>query len=448
MHTGIAVRISQATALLLLCVAFGGCKSETPTRAKVRKTNTGKSGVEAAKTACKPKTLALAEFPGVVASKNIPGKGGLFSLSGSAFSATEGKSVELKSPAQTVHYLLRGEANLNGAGAKGLELFLSGKDSATGTWSAETLIELNTEPHTHTSLNVFTNGQLHGFFRFPNNVSAVKIRAAAGSLTKFLREIEIASEAPPAEQFGLAGSDSAYLPPKYVNKPIGFSIVPREEWKAMKVNESEFERTKAQWVVAHHSADHLASPSECQSHVQSYQRSHITSKGWTDIAYHFLICPDGRVFEGRASGKGVQGAHAHYANRETVSINFIGNYESTNSVSSELIETGAKVTAWLAFENGIDLANANSAPIGMRPGEKIKKLTFHNYLAQRNETASYSTDCAGKKIIDKLDVIRTRAMELIKQYGSDSLAASSSSSSNSEIPVPEPEGPTPTCEEG
>lgn len=39
--------------------------------------------------------------------------------------------------------------------------------------------------------------------------------------------------------------------------------------------------------------------SKCASLVRGIQNFHMDSRGWSDIAYNFLVCPHGYVFEGR-----------------------------------------------------------------------------------------------------------------------------------------------------
>ncbi len=41
----------------------------------------------------------------------------------------------------------------------------------------------------------------------------------------------------------------------------------------------------------------------CAGRVKSIQNYHMDTQGWADIAYNFLVCPHGYVFEGRGVGK-------------------------------------------------------------------------------------------------------------------------------------------------
>lgn len=46
--------------------------------------------------------------------------------------------------------------------------------------------------------------------------------------------------------------------------------------------------------------------SECAGRVRSIQRFHLHTRKWSDIAYNWIVCPHGYIFEGR--GWGIQSA--------------------------------------------------------------------------------------------------------------------------------------------
>ena len=58
--------------------------------------------------------------------------------------------------------------------------------------------------------------------------------------------------------------------------------------------------------------------------MRSMQSFHQKVHGWTDIGYHYVIFPSGRVYEGRP--KGTVGAHAVNGNLMP-GVSFAGNYE-------------------------------------------------------------------------------------------------------------------------
>lgn len=58
--------------------------------------------------------------------------------------------------------------------------------------------------------------------------------------------------------------------------------------------------------------------------MRSIQALHQSGNGWTDVGYHYVIFPSGRVYEGRPAE--TLGAHARNANQHP-GVSFAGNYE-------------------------------------------------------------------------------------------------------------------------
>lgn len=58
--------------------------------------------------------------------------------------------------------------------------------------------------------------------------------------------------------------------------------------------------------------------------MRAIQRLHQAGNGWSDVGYHYVIFPSGRVYEGRPAR--TVGAHARNGNQHP-GISFAGNYE-------------------------------------------------------------------------------------------------------------------------
>jgi len=85
--------------------------------------------------------------------------------------------------------------------------------------------------------------------------------------------------------------------------------VSREEWKARKVNNDAIDdlvRAAHRGVVVHYTAsdaDEERDHRNCARRVKAIQVMHMDVKGYSDIAYHRLVCRHGASFQGRASRK-------------------------------------------------------------------------------------------------------------------------------------------------
>lgn len=112
-----------------------------------------------------------------------------------------------------------------------------------------------------------------------------------------------------------------------------FWIRGRRLWLARKpLNVNRYDWSNPMTVVVHHTADR--GPTKANrvwseaAFMRSTQAFHTgPSRGWSDIAYNYIIMPSGRVWEGR--GYGVVGAHAPNYNRRGIGVCFAGNYSET-----------------------------------------------------------------------------------------------------------------------
>lgn len=70
---------------------------------------------------------------------------------------------------------------------------------------------------------------------------------------------------------------------------------------------------------------HTAAEQHGPEGVRQTQRFHIDSRGWSDIAYSFLVDDDGVAYEGRGAGRA--GAHTDGDNSKSHAIVAMGNYD-------------------------------------------------------------------------------------------------------------------------
>ena len=98
------------------------------------------------------------------------------------------------------------------------------------------------------------------------------------------------------------------------------NIVGRAEWGAKPaVGVTNLVPSRVGMCVLHHTTGTYAGPQTVRN-IQAFHQG--PTRKWADIAYSFLVAPDGTIFEGRGWGK--QGAHAKGYNSSSVGIAFIG----------------------------------------------------------------------------------------------------------------------------
>ena len=182
------------------------------------------------------------------------------------------------------------------------------------------------------------------------------------------------------------------------------NIVTRALWNAANPTRITPFNSPAREVYVHHGAsafpvdigdrDGDGVPDGEEALVREYQRFHF-GKGWSDIAYNWLIGPSGNVYEGRGWDR-VGGGTGSPQDSYSMSICALGNYEQREP-------TKAMVQAY------IDLIVD-----GIRKG----KLTADVQIFGDRDVNS--TACPGKHLYAMLDDIRAGvAAELTQPNGED-----------------------------
>lgn len=97
------------------------------------------------------------------------------------------------------------------------------------------------------------------------------------------------------------------------------TIVLRSQWGARPPKDRTRISGPVRGVARHYEGTTLGNyrHDSCAGRVRSIQNYHMDHNGWSDIAYSFLVCIHGTVFEGRGPGirtaaNGTNDANAHY----------------------------------------------------------------------------------------------------------------------------------------
>jgi hypothetical protein len=138
-----------------------------------------------------------------------------------------------------------------------------------------------------------------------------------------------------------------------------------------------------------------------------------TSGEYIDIAYNWLIDPNGRIYEGRwarnypagvphtgeSLGANVRGAHAIYNNAHTIGVALMGTYDTINPPPA-MVDALVTLLSWKCARWGID-------PLGRgRYGASNGVVeTIFNICGHRDTSA---TDCPGQRVEPMLPEIRLK----------------------------------------
>lgn len=108
--------------------------------------------------------------------------------------------------------------------------------------------------------------------------------------------------------------------------------------------------SQIQRVIYHHGASRTPAPTrEAElALAQEYHRLHV-SKGWTVLAYHFVIGPSGTAYY--ANNINLVTYHALDANPTSVGICFLGNY-ADDKPNAKMLAAAVRARRWVAQQCG------------------------------------------------------------------------------------------------
>ena len=164
------------------------------------------------------------------------------------------------------------------------------------------------------------------------------------------------------------------------------TIISRQEWGARLPNGSYSNMPYYDKLTIHHAAGWGArNLQEGILAVQSIQDFHIDGRGWTDIAYHFLIDKAGNIFQGRPET--VIGAHVMNHNTGNLGVCILGcyhpeetSYFCNDHLTQESRDAAVHLFAWLAdkfnYKDRVLLGHRDyyDYPHTSCPGNNIHKL--------------------------------------------------------------------------
>lgn len=175
---------------------------------------------------------------------------------------------------------------------------------------------------------------------------------------------------------------------------MAFTINPRRIWGALAAKYAYNLRTRpVRLVYIHHGATHVpfnlmdedgdGVPDGEEATWKQYQRFHMTSRGWSDIAYNFGVGQSGSVLEGRGWLR-IGGATGHPDDSKSLAICAIGNFEVQRPTEA-LIQA---IAQWII--TGIELGH-------IHPDAEIRG----------HRDKPYGTSCPGKYLYAELPKIRS-----------------------------------------
>ena len=202
----------------------------------------------------------------------------------------------------------------------------------------DTSVRLQVRVKNGATVKTYDGAVLH---RFPNGRFWAKYKV--GPLTREPLKIALINDgAQSAHTFTIYGAEtfseafmkespSAVTMPAYQPDPgfflpevMPFAVVRRATWKAAPPKEPYTPHAPKIFTLHHTQGNSPKNYEAAVQEMQFIQDYHQNGRGWIDIGYHFLISPQGDIFEGRPVN--VVGAHVKDRNTGNVGISIMGNY--------------------------------------------------------------------------------------------------------------------------
>ena len=136
--------------------------------------------------------------------------------------------------------------------------------------------------------------------------------------------------------------------------PMPLVIVTRDEWGSKPQPLDESTRQTPRIFTIHHAGELWKPTDDAMKKMVALQKYGQAEKHWADVPYHYLIAPDGRVFEGRDWHYQPQ-SNTNYPLDGVLNIELMGNFE-VQRVSIEQLRALVPLLAKLSRDLQIDPA--------------------------------------------------------------------------------------------
>jgi len=149
-------------------------------------------------------------------------------------------------------------------------------------------------------------------------------------------------------------------------------IVTRQQWGSTPLEIPDSRKHTPKFITIHHAGVFWKAGGDPAKFVKSMQSWGQRDKNWPDLPYHFLIAPDGRIFEGRAIEYEPE-SNTKYDLQGHIGVELMGSF-GQQRVSQPQLESLVKIVAWLSQELKIDVSQ----------------------IAGHKDRAPKQTDCPGR----------------------------------------------------
>ncbi len=180
------------------------------------------------------------------------------------------------------------------------------------------------------------------------------------------------------------------------------NVVCRGEWGARPPN-GDYVRHEIKRITIHHQGTVFKSAKRAPARLKTMQHYHQgKKKGFIDISYHFVVDPDGNVYEGRpvfARGE----TRTDYDTTGHLLVCLLGDFDKQEPTDAQ-VDALADVSAWASGTFDVDtrlIAGHRDHAHTLCPGENLHRLLTDGTLRGRVDAlleaggVRRGSDCAG-----------------------------------------------------
>jgi len=106
-------------------------------------------------------------------------------------------------------------------------------------------------------------------------------------------------------------------------------------------------------VLLHHAGENWKLGTDPAQKLRNLQSWGQRDKNWNDVPYHYLISPDGRIFEGRSVSYKPD-TNTNFDTTGFINVQLWGNFEEQRVTQAQLAST-VSVTAYLVDKHGLSI---------------------------------------------------------------------------------------------
>jgi hypothetical protein len=175
------------------------------------------------------------------------------------------------------------------------------------------------------------------------------------------------------------------------------SIVSQRDWggKPQPIP-NERKQKDLQWITIHHAGEAWTGKRAPDEYLRAMQGWGQREKGWKDVPYHYLIAPDGRIYEGRPL-EYEPDSNTNYPLPGNIGVELMGNFE-VQRPSRQQLQSVVNLVAWLAQEHKIDLDHVRGHKDAAVNQTDCPGKDFYRYLKDGTFRAWVASTMHGEKL--------------------------------------------------